>query len=731
MQLNLKMRLLILCLIGAVSFGLAHGQAITADVNGTIADPAGAVIPNATVTATNIDTGVAVSTISNVDGIYSIRFLQIGNYNITVQAGGFDQYKVGPIALEAGQIAKIDAKLTVGSATTTVQVAGVYAPLINTENGTLDTIIDTNLIQNVALNGNDFNTLTLFLPGAVATSPTSFTQAGRETNSNDLASINGGRLQQNDYLLDGVEIMETINNTNAYEPLPDALSEIRVISADAPSETGNVNGGDVLLTLKSGTNGYHGTASYQIYDYLLNANSWANKHTTGTVTPKAPYTQYFAGGTFGGPIIKDKLFFFGDFEAMRIHSGGTGTYTVLSALMDQGNFSELLNPSLMCPSTGCANGQANLIQLYDPQTKPYNLPFHNNILCGDTSGLANGVQYTSLGAQPCSAMNPVFNFIVAHPALYPQANHTPNNNSPISNNYVGPTSSYTNNTQFDVKIDYDWSTKDRFFSRWMQGLDDTGSTSPILTTFPGISTYPDKGIANNWVHTFSPALINEAVAGYTRIRWIGGIPSDPSGQFGTTGDSKVGIGVTSQPYIGFASQGNGLSNMGTGGSGTIIIDNTFQYWDTVTWQHNKHLFKIGAQFLRYQQNQFYPGNTGDMGNFSFNGNYTSNPNVVGQHKHAQRFGLYRGRLGAGPCAERRHRRRHRQHRRSLLALGLLCPGRLEVHQGPDLQPRPALRVRAAHLRGPQQAGQRAPRRHRRVRRSHPHRLRNRTTAGQL
>ncbi len=596
------------CALFVAAGTAANAQTITADIGGTITDSTGAVIPHAKVTAINVDTNVAVPATSNVDGIYSIRFLQIGQYKLIVEAAGFDKTQVGPFALESGQIANVNAKMSVGSTNTTVDVAGNFAPLLNTENGTLDTVIDSNTIANIPLNGANFSTVTLFLPGSVETQPSGFTGSNaieRSTNGSDEASVNGSRNQQNNYLLDGVEINETINNTIGYNPNPDALSEIRVISSNAPAEFGNVNGGDILMVTKSGTNQWHGSANFALEDYKLDANTFANKYLGAPFTARSPYTQSIFGGTVGGPIKKDRLFFFADFLASRYHTGGAQNYTVLSAAMRKGDFSELLNPAIMCAGLTTCNA-SNLIQLYDPTNG--NAPYVNNQI---------------------PITNPVFQFLASNPNLYPLPNHTPSAGSPVANNYVGQSTTHRYNEQGDIKVDYTPTTKDRFSVRYTQGQAGDSNTSSILTTFPGANTYPDKGVAINWVRTITPALVNEFRGGYTRIRWQSGIPTDPSGQFGLTGDAKVGIPFT-QPYVGFSAQSTsntGLSNIGTSGSPTIIIDNTFSYSDDLTWQHGKHLIKGGAQLLRYQENQFYAGNQGALGIFSYNGNFTSNPNV--------------------------------------------------------------------------------------------------------
>ena len=584
----------------------ANAQTITADIGGTVTDSTGAVIPNAKITAINVETNVNVAAQSNTNGIYSIRFLQIGQYKLVVEAAGFDKTQVGPFTLESGQIANVNAKLTIGSANTTVDVTGNFAPLLNTENGTLDTVVDSNTIANIPLNGANFSTVTLFLPGSVETQPSGFTGSNaieRSSGGSDEASINGSRNQQNNYLLDGVEINETINNYIGYNPNPDSLSEIRVISSNAPAEFGNVNGGDILMVTKSGTNQWHGSANFSLEDYKLDANTFANKYLGPPFVARSPYTQSIFGGTVGGAIKKDKLFFFADFLAARFHTGGATPYTVLSAAMRKGDFSELLNPAIMCAGlTKC--DASNLIQLYDP-TNGYMPYAHNQI----------------------PITNPVFQFLANNPDLYPLPNHTPSGASPVNDNYIGSSSTRRYNEQGDIKIDYTPTTRDRFSVRYTQGQAGDTNTSSILTTFPGSSIYPDKGTAINWVRTITPSLVNEFRGGYTRIRFQSGIPTDPSGQFGLNGDAKVGIPFT-QPYVGFAQQAThntNLSNIGTQALITNIIDNTFSYSDDLTWQHGKHLIKGGAQLLRYQENQFYPGNQGATGTFTYNGNFTSNP----------------------------------------------------------------------------------------------------------
>src|SRR6516225_2999031 len=224
-------------------------QTVTGNVDGTVTDPTGAVVPNARVQATNVDTGVVTETTSNNDGIYNIRFLQIGNYKVSVTAAGFGTTIYGPFRLDTGQTAKVDAKLTLESQQQKVTVEAEIAPLINTESPVISTTLDTRAIENVPLVSRNIIALTVFLPGAISTNPNGFVSNASVSgpiSSNQSVSVNANRQQTNQYLLDGVNINETINDQAGYNPSVDAIGQVQVISANAPAEYGNVLGGDIL-----------------------------------------------------------------------------------------------------------------------------------------------------------------------------------------------------------------------------------------------------------------------------------------------------------------------------------------------------------------------------------------------------------------------------------------------------------------------------------------------------
>ena len=318
------LRLLFGCAFSMLaSIPMALGQSVNGSITGEVTDPSGAVVAGAHVAAHNLDTGVDTSTTTNSTGTFNIDFLPIGNYQVTVQANGFSTETLPQFALEARQTAAFNIKLTVGSASSTVNVSAA-APILNTSDPTLDSTFTSNTIRNFPLNGLDFSALTLYVPGAVSTAGTSGTTSiERSTYYTDTPNINGNRAQSNNYTLDGIDMNEPFNNLISYSPAPEALEEVKVVTADSPVDTGNVNGAGVFSILKSGTNHFHGSAYGYVQDYRLNADSWTNKNQTPQL-PTSPFSEAQFGGTVGGPILHDKLFFFGDYLGARYHTGGTG-----------------------------------------------------------------------------------------------------------------------------------------------------------------------------------------------------------------------------------------------------------------------------------------------------------------------------------------------------------------------------------------------------------------------
>ena len=601
------MKNLFLCLVGylfaaALCLSCAWGQTVTGSVTGQVTDQSGAVVVGATVTAENTATGVKTTGQTNGSGVYTIRFLPIGTYTVTIEAAGFAQQTVAPFALEIDQTAKINATMTIG-ASTTVSVESNVHPILDTTDATLGNTLTTNEIANIPLNGRNFSSLTLFQPGAVDTDPTGMggnNAIERDTYNSGIASINGNREQGNNYMLEGAEDNEPQNNLIGYNPAPDAIAELRVVSANANASYGNANGGQIVTILKSGTNGFHGSAYDLLENQNLDANSWGNGlarcDACNPATPASPitkYTQNIFGGTLGGPIVRNKLFFFGDYEGVRKHQAQPLQQTsVLTPAMLKGDFSALT---------------AQGIQLYDTQNNF--APYQNNQI---------------------PVVSPIAQFLAANPGIYPAPNRAPTDGL-IQNNYVGPQNGFVTNNQEDFKVDFTPGNVNKFSGFYSQGTGADFTSAILPISFPAHNTYPTKIGGASWVHTFSSAIVNEARLGFTRVRWNNGVPSDPTGLFGLNGESKVGITFPyTQQYVGFTGQslGNNASYIGTQASPQVFTDNTFNYQDALTWQRDRHLFTMGVQATRYQQNYLNASNVGFLGQFQYTGTYTSNLNAA-------------------------------------------------------------------------------------------------------
>jgi hypothetical protein len=579
-----------------------HAQTVTGAVTGDVSDASGAVIPGAAVVVENTDTNVKTATTTNGAGVYTVRFLPIGNYKVAFSAPGFATQSTPPFALEINQTVELHTKLSAGSENTVV-VTGT-APILDTTDGIVGTTFSQNEIQNIPLEGRNFEAVTLFTPGVVSTDPTGITGTNateRSTTSNNLISVNGNRGQANDYTLDGVDINEPQNNQIGYNPAPDSLQEIKVISGNAPAIYGNANGGAVVSVLKSGTNQFHGSAYAYLENNKLNANSYVNKYKG---LPINRYTQTTFGGTIGGPILKNKLFFFFDYEGFRLPSADQASYQVLTAAELKGDFSAI-------------PFQLYNTQAYDPATNTFPAFAGNQI----------------------PVNNPVAAYLAAHPADYPTPNAPPLPGTFLQL-FNGAERGYTVNNQFDAKMDWTPGTKDHISGFYAQSRARNGTNTIFPIGFAGISVYPTTLFGATWAHSFSSAIVNQFNVGYTRVFWNEGAPIDRLGSFGLNGDSVVGIPFGVQRFVGFAEQdiSNG-STIGDRAAPQIFVDNTYVYNDNFTLQRGKHLFTLGIQAARYQQAYTQSQNAGANGFFNFSGEFTSNPNSANPQVGAADFVL--------------------------------------------------------------------------------------------
>ncbi len=589
-----KSKVLVLGALVSLLAGQALAQTVTANITGTVTDPSGAVVPNVKVTATNVATNVSHPATTNEAGVYNLLFLPIGQYNVTTEAQGFKKVVLGPFTLEVNQIARVDVKLEVGEATQSIEIKD-FAPILQTESTATGDALTATKLSSVPLNGRNFASLTQLIPGAISTSPNAMNTSGRIQGSGSRPQVNGNREQTNNFLLDGIDANDSIDNRIGYQPNVDALEEVKVITGNGSSEFGNVGGAIVNATLKSGTNQFHGNVFEFLRNDKLDANGYFNNRNR---LAKRAFRRNIFGGTLGGPIKKNKAFFFIDYEGTRQRDSGPSAASVAPDAWRTGNLSDFLTKS-------------NQV-VKDPLTGP-DVPsrqaFPGNII-------------------PASRItNPAAKVLFGGGGYYPLPNNVGTGVLAITNNYASSAANTLNNNQADVKGDFRPTDSDGISARWsISRYEQYGSQAalPVLMTSGNFA--PTQSAVVSWTRTISPTLINEVRIGYTRIAIDEGIPIDWSGKLGLDGNSKFGI-AGGQPVAGLSSlvMGSGLTNVGTGASIGSTVDNKFSYADNLTWQRGKHLLKMGGQAIRFRQNRYYAGNNGALGIFTFDGTYSGIP----------------------------------------------------------------------------------------------------------
>ena len=590
----------VLILVGIVgTVTPAKGQEVTAGIVGTVTDSSGAPIKGATVKATDTDRGIVWTAETNDTGSYDLLRLPIGNYGVKVTAPGFDTAVYPPLALVLNQTTRVDVQLKVGRISETVEVTGA-APLLQTESTDISTHIDHEVTENVPLLTRNYGQLTLLTPGAVSTNPGSFT-SGQNTFQVGRPYINGNREQTSNYILDGIDNNQNDNNEVAYSPSPDAIQEFNLITQNPSAEFGNFLGGIVNTTIKSGTNSYHGSAFEFWRNDKLNANSWANG-LTGTPKAALHFNQF--GFTFGGPIIKNRLFFFVDYQGLRNPNGSTQTVQVMDTAERGGDFGELCtagfdgagvcaNPAqqLYAPGAGIAPGSRAIIP--------------NNNLTADGLTLS------------AAAMN------IVNSPLYPQP-------SVPGTNLLNYSQTILNSAdQGDVKIDWTPNDKDRVSGRYSQQSVRNPTTETFLLANNGFTdfNYPLRNGVIDWTRSISPTLLNDLRLGFSYFPVSQGY-TNPANKnlpqtFGIPGSPSPFMPSIQGLFGNIATIGNNLSQA------NLFADTVIQIGDSVLKTRGNHAFRAGFQFNRYRDNFLYPGNEGLAGFFNFNGQYTANPSVTG------------------------------------------------------------------------------------------------------
>ena len=611
--------LTILVIISATSQS-AWSQEVTASITGTVSDPSGASVPGANVAATSIERGIVYTATTNDSGLYLIAHLPVGTYTLKIEKSGFATATHPEFVLTLNQVARIDIAMKVGQLSETVEVSGA-APVLKTETTQVDTVINAATNDNLPLASRNYVQLTLLVPGSVSTDPSSFVSGNNTAGYGSRPLINGNREQANNFLLDGMDNNQVSDNLLGYTPAPDAIQEFNLITNNAPAEFGNFEGGIVNATIKSGTNQYHGDVWEYFRNDKLNANDWANTVVYPNL-PKAKLRWNMFGGTVGGPILKNRLFFFADYQAQRFdYPSSSSANTVFTAAERTGDFSALCTQSsqpgaFTGPGGTCHGG--NGVQLYNPCAS-FNAP------CTPSSTPASTRQPFANNKIPTAMLNPVASALFAS-SLYPQAVNTN-----LQNNAVNTSVSALNVNQGDLKIDFRATQKDTIFYRFTRAYQNNPSTNSQALLSNGYSTTPIYNTVGDWTRMISNNLVNDARFGWSHVTVnTGNSWASSVGQFGNTLGIGNGNPANLPGLLALNFSNSVLTNIGTQQSTQSFDDHVWQAEDNLSWNHGRHTLKFGGQWWRQIMKTFYAGNNGELGLMDFDGRFTASaPGATG------------------------------------------------------------------------------------------------------
>ncbi|MEN6537594.1 MAG: carboxypeptidase regulatory-like domain-containing protein [Bryobacteraceae bacterium] len=561
-------------------------QEVSAGITGRITDPTGAAVAGAKITAKDANRGTVWPTTTNDEGIYAFPRIPVGTYDLRIEARGFKSLVRSGIDLELNQRARLDLTLELGAITESIEVTGA-APLLNTETTIVGSVLTSNTVVNTPLVSRNYISLTLLAPGVTTTDPSAF-NSGQRTSGGGRPYVNGNRKESNNFLLDGVDNNHTSDNLTSYQPNLDAIQEVKMITNNASAEFGNFQGGVINVTIKSGTNELHGSAFEFFRNEKLNANSWSRNYNNN---PRSPIRWNEFGGTLGGPVKRDKIFFFGDYQGIRRATPpAVSTMSVVPAEYRTGDFSRL-------------NSELG-IQLYDPLTT-------------DASGIKTPFTNNQI---PTSRRNIVATNLFTKTDLYPAPLNTA-----LRYNMYNASSSQLVSDQFDVKMDAKLTGKDDFSVRYSWGRQELPGQNSFPLTFNSFNHAPFQNGVINWTRTISPSVVNEVRIGVNRImNWNGGEDKgmgNVAEELGITNGNDRGAGLMALSFSGGYATGIGSANIGTQQK---FPNNTFHYADNLTIIRGRHMIKMGGQLLRQQMNPFYSGNSGRTGTITFDGHFTAN-----------------------------------------------------------------------------------------------------------
>lgn len=610
--------------------GVAPAQVDTGSILGTVKDTTGAIMPGVRVTLTNTDTGRQQSKTTGSSGTYIFTPIKIGHYSLVAELKGFQRVEHSNVTVQVQQSVVVDFVLPPGQLVQTVIVSS-QPPLLQTQNASVGQVIGQRSINDLPLNGRNFTFLAQLAAGV-----TQDQQDTRGLGASGSFAANGSRPSQNNYLLDGIDnnsnLVDFLNGTAfAVKPPVDAIQEFKVQTNDYSAEFGRSAGAVLNATIKSGSNQFHGDAWEFLRNDKLDA---ANFFENAGGIPKGEYRQNQFGFTAGGPIKKDKLFFFGDYEGTRIRQALPSVNTVPTALERTSgytNLSELLTQG--GTQTDVLGRTFPLGQVFDPSTT-------RAVTCGvpDTvTGITAPCAGTA-GTQVGFVREPLAGNILPVQRLDPNAvkllDLYPAPNSPgLFNNYAANPILRNDTNQFDIRIDDNISDEDSIFGR----VSYVNNPEYIPGPFPGIAdggsfadgdqTATSLNAVVSETHSFSPSTVNEVRAGINRIasnrlQPNANTPGIPA-QFGIQGVPQVASnGGLGSLFI------TGLTTLGSNQYlPSIEYSTTMQFTDNVSKQLGRQSLKMGFEYQKLRFSILQPPSS--RGTWTFSGAYTEVPDTGG------------------------------------------------------------------------------------------------------
>jgi hypothetical protein len=583
-------------LIGRV----ASAQVDQGTITGVVQDTSNAVIPSVQVTLTDTDTGLVLQNQTNGSGIYVFTPVKIGNYKISATSPGFETTTRENLHLDLEQRLNVVLVLKPGAVTETVTVTDEI-PLLQTQEGSVGQVINTESLNDTPLNGRNWVYIAQLTAGV--TPPFGGT---RGSGTGDFLA-NGQSAEQNNFVLDGVDnnsnIPDFMNGASYLQrPPPDALAEFKIQTSNYNAEFGHSAGAVVNASIKSGTNGIHGDLWEYVRNTDLDATNW-------NALTNPPYHENQFGATLGFPILKEKLFYFGDVEANRISIAQTNTLTVPTPLMRTGDFSELLNTSL--------TGQAHPVYLYIPNSGGNT----------DKTGLSSTVN-----RQVCNSVANVLCTNQIDTAAQKILNLYPAEAGPnvglTYNNLVENVPSHNNTWQWDQRMDWNISRKDQVYFRYSYNHQQ-GHTAPPLGPVldgSGYGSYENTFLAENGMfsetHIFRPTFVNEFRFGYN---WGDFKFIQPNANTNVASNLGVWAIPFTPGYGGLPSVTvSGITGWGTNGFETMAkTQNVYQILDNVTKILGNHSLKFGVALENIRFGATLGGTK--HGAFTYSGTSTSSP----------------------------------------------------------------------------------------------------------